>query len=266
MERDFLRSGVFNLGFIGVSNRQAARAFLDWWEERCLNEGLSEQRAGLFVDQKWINLALCLFPSIDIVRDPGCNVAYWNLHERELSVSDGRFMVNGSYELKFFHFSGINPNDPSRISKHQDRFTLRDRGDLVPLFKPYCRELLKNKEASGIAGKRYAFGYFSNGIMVSLLARRVYAFSLDKFSQPDPFDATGEFFTFARKRRLLSNTDRSDSYNALNFDPKDFRLNMVHLGLRLIRRVLGADRYTMLMRYMGHIAILHNQRPLFWRD
>jgi hypothetical protein len=84
MERDFLRSGVFNLGFVGVSNRPPAREFLDWWEARCLKEGFNELRAGLFVDQKWVNFAPCFFSGVEIIRDPGCNVAYWNLHERKL--------------------------------------------------------------------------------------------------------------------------------------------------------------------------------------
>jgi hypothetical protein len=173
-------------------------------------------------------------------------------------------VVNGSYALRFFHFSGINLNDTNRISKHQDRFTLQDRTDLTLLFESYRREVLESG-VNDSAEKKYAFGYFSNGVPINQLTRRVYAFSLDKF-MGNPFDEKGAFFSFARKNRLLVETDRSGSYNALNFDQRDFRLRWVHACLRLTRFVLGADRYSMLMRYMGHISILLNQRPLFWED
>jgi hypothetical protein len=264
-EQYFLRCGVFNLGFIGVSNRRPAREFLDWWETRCLESGFIEQRSGLFVDQKWMDLAPCLFPDIGIVRDPGCNVAYWNLHERIIEEKDGRLLVNGACELRFFHFSGLDMSDINRISKHQDRFTLQDRADLAPLFEAYRREVLKNG-ASGATRSRYAFGFFSNGVLITELARRVYAISSDKFTGRDPFDADGEVFSFAKKARLLSDIDRSASYGALDADPRDFRLKSIHVCLRLARLILGADRYTMLMRYLGYISILRNQRPLFWRD
>ena len=264
-ERDFLLSGVFNLGFIGVSNRSPAREFLEWWEARCLDSCFIDRHSGLFVDQKWINLVPCFFAGIEIIRDPGYNVAYWNVQERTIDRVDGRFLVNGSRELRFFHFSGIDLNDLNRISKYQNRFTLQDRGDLGPLFEAYRQEVLKN-EYSGSAGTRYGFGYFSNGIRISELARRVYALSLDKFAGLDPFDADGKFFSFAKRARLLSNTDSSSSYTSLNIDPGDIRLRFIHVCLRLIRLVLGADRYTMLMKYLAHISILRNQRPLFWRD
>src|SRR5882672_9012277 len=264
-EQDFLRVGVFNLGFIGVSNRRPAREFLDWWEARCLSLGYLEQRSGLFVDQKWINFAPCFFPGVGIIRDPGCNVAYWNLHERTLDVKDDRFQVNGSSALKFFHFSGIDLDDIDRISKHQNRFTLRDRGDLAPLFEAYRREVRKNGSLAP-TGARYAFGYFSNGVLITELARRVYAIAPGRFAGQDPFDADGEVFSYARRAGLLSKTDRSGSYGALDVDPGDWRLRLVHGCLRLVRFVLGPDRYTMLMRYLGYISILRNQRPLFWRD
>jgi hypothetical protein len=264
-EQDFLRVGVFNLGFIGVSNRRPARELLDWWEARCLSLGYLEQRSGLFVDQKWMNFAPCFFPDVGIIRDPGCNVAYWNLHERTIGVKDGRYQVDGAAALKFFHFSGIDLDDIDRISKHQNRFTLRERRDLAPLFEAYRGEVRRNASPAS-APARYAFGYFSNGALVTELARRVYAMSRDKFSGGDPFDANGEVYAFARRARLLSDTDRSASYGALDVDPRDLRLRLVHAGLRFVRFVLGPDRYTMLMRYLGYISILRNQRPLFWRD
>src|ERR1017187_7472506 len=43
----------------------------------------------MFVDQKWINLAPCFFENVKILKQPGCNMAFWNLHERHLSSEGG---------------------------------------------------------------------------------------------------------------------------------------------------------------------------------
>ena len=45
-ERDFLGTGVFNLGFVAVANSDQGREFLDWWEERCLSFCFEDLRAG----------------------------------------------------------------------------------------------------------------------------------------------------------------------------------------------------------------------------
>jgi hypothetical protein len=87
-EKGMLRTGVFNLGFVAVSNSSQGLSFLDWWEERCLKFGFHDLWAGLFVDQKWVDLAPCLFDEVCILRHAGCNVAYWNLQERSVLKGD----------------------------------------------------------------------------------------------------------------------------------------------------------------------------------
>ncbi len=264
-EQDFLLSGVFNLGFVGIANRKTAVELLDWWETRCLQSGFSEQRAGLFVDQKWANLFPCISPNTGILRDPGCNMAYWNLQERRIERRDGYFWVNGKSRLKFFHFSGIDLDDIDRISKFQDRFTLRERADLAPLFEEYRRIVAGNLTAASREAP-YAFATFSDGTVITELARRVYAFSMDKFSRSNPFDSSGEFYAFAKKARLLSRERGERTSAPTRLEPSDPRPRILHAFLRLALRLLGAHRYVLLMRYLGHISILRNQRQVFWRD
>jgi hypothetical protein len=55
---DFLRTGSFNLGFIGLRRGTQTFALLDWWEERCLSQGFNDPGFGTFVDQKWLVLAM----------------------------------------------------------------------------------------------------------------------------------------------------------------------------------------------------------------
>jgi hypothetical protein len=150
-EQDILYNGTYNLGFIAVSGSARSLTILDWWEQRCLDLGFSEGRTGLFVDQKWMNLAPGLFGDIAILRDPGCNMAYWNLHERTLiSGVPGLLVaspVTAPVPLRFFHFSGILLTDPAMLSKNTDRFTLDRRLDLQPLFADYKVTVLGNRSA-----------------------------------------------------------------------------------------------------------------------
>ena len=124
-EIDILRSGAYNLGFIGISRSRGAAAFLVWWQQRLYDHCLVDLARGLFVDQKWIDLASGMFDGVSIVRDPGYNVAYWNLGHRVLSRSDAGYDVAG-VPLRYFHFSGYDPNHPDKLSRHQNRFKVKD--------------------------------------------------------------------------------------------------------------------------------------------
>src|SRR5215468_1634567 len=83
-ERLFLSTGVYNLGFLGVARSSESARCLAWWRERVQLSCLAERAYGLFVDQLWMNLAPVFFDHVEVLRHPGCNVAYWNLHERRL--------------------------------------------------------------------------------------------------------------------------------------------------------------------------------------
>ena len=69
------------------------------------------------------------------------NVAYWNLHERELTRdATGRWFVNDQ-PLRFFHFSGFNPREPHLLSKHQTRTRLSDHPELARLCADFARDV-----------------------------------------------------------------------------------------------------------------------------
>jgi len=142
----FLRFGLYNLGFMAMAERHDARAFLEWWKARTAASGYDRPEEGLFVDQLWINLAPIFFDGIRIARHAGLNVAYWNLHERRLSQTDDRrWLVNDGDPLVFFHFSQLDPENPSSISKAQNRFHLGNRPDLRELVQGYRDQLMRNE-------------------------------------------------------------------------------------------------------------------------
>jgi len=188
-ERDFLLSGMYNLGFLGIAFNERTLPFLDWWRRRLDRECLHAVHRGLFVDQRWMDFAPAFLPRAEVCHDPGCNVAYWNLMHRTVACRDGGWWV-GSSPLRFFHFSGVDPGRPELISKYQNRFTLDGRPDLQPLFHDYGERLA----AEGHAELRqipYAYGQFHDGSPVPDVAREALRLAdPEGLRWPDPFTAS----------------------------------------------------------------------------
>lgn len=140
-EHDILKSGCYNLGFIGLSRHADLERLLHWWQQKLIRQCVVDLEQGLFVDQKWVDLVPGFFESIYIHRDPGCNVAYWNLNHRQLDWEAGQYTIN-QVPLKFFHFSGYTPDRPTMMSKHQNRFKLTDHPILKQIFAEYNQRLI----------------------------------------------------------------------------------------------------------------------------
>ena len=82
-------SGVNNLGFCGFDRR--ALDFLDWWWGHLRTECLYDPLAGLFVDQKWMDIGATLFEAATF-RHAGYNVGVGNLCERPLARGRRRLL------------------------------------------------------------------------------------------------------------------------------------------------------------------------------
>lgn len=190
-ERELLVSGVYNLGFLGVRFSPEALSFLRWWEERLARDCVHAIEDGLFVDQKWMDLAPALVERVAVLRDPGLNMAYWNLPHRRLDRNaEGAFRV-GDQPLRFFHFSGYDLERPDLLSRFQNRYRLSDRPDLAPLFADYAERL----ETAGHRQQRrlaYGYGCYADGVPIPAAARHLLA-RVDPGGRrwPDPFQVTG---------------------------------------------------------------------------
>lgn len=193
-ERDFLLSGIFNLGFLGISFNERTLEFLDWWHRRLARYCLHAVELGLFVDQRWMDFAPAFLDRVAILREPGWNVAYWNLLHHQLEHRDGGWWTGG-LPLRFFHFSGYDLARPEQISRFQNRYTVNGRPDVAPLFAEYERRLKAAQDLRQPAIE-YRFGRFSNGIRVPELARSLLRETDPEGCRwPDPF-ATGGHDTF----------------------------------------------------------------------
>lgn len=172
-EQAILQAGVYNLGFIALRRDEQAERLLEWWSDRLRDRCIVRPDHGLFVDQRWIDLAPGMWPGVHVETHPGYNVAYWNLLTRPVQVdASGRATTLGQ-PLLFFHFSGIDVDRLEAVSRHQNRFRLSAIGDAAGLYERY-RKLLLDAGFLAARDEPYAFGRFDNDVPVPPCARRLY--------------------------------------------------------------------------------------------
>lgn len=171
-ETDILIAGAYNLGFVGLAAGPATEEMLDWWSERLESDCVVAPERGLFVDQRWMDFAPGLVPSLHVLRDPGYNVAYWNLPTRTVRREGEGYTVNGR-PLRFFHFSGYDPEHPQELSRHQNRVRLSRE----PLLREICdayREALFARGHAEASRWPYTYDRLPGGFALDDTARAVY--------------------------------------------------------------------------------------------
>lgn len=181
-----LRLGTYNLGFVGVKASAEGLRFASWWADRLTNFCYDDPVSGLFVDQKWCDLAPAFFDDLQIVRDPGCNVASWNLSHRKVAIErSGDITVNGS-PLKFFHFTKLGPLGDTMTQRYA-----RGNFEVYEIWSWYRRQIDKYSDEAIPAGW-WKYGMFSNGAPVPKAVRVLYRQRLDlQEAFSDPFDVEG---------------------------------------------------------------------------
>jgi glycosyltransferase involved in cell wall biosynthesis len=189
-ETEILMSGSFNLGFLGLSRGEGSRRLLDWWGERLATDCIVDPKAGLFVDQRWMDFSPGLVDSFHVLRDPGYNVAYWNLSTRELKQSRDGWTVNG-VPLRFFHFSGYDPDHRDRLSKHQNRVEVVSGSPLKRICDAYGDELVDNGYRE-VKDWPYSWGELPNELKVDAPVRAGYRSGVERGELSEaPFSERG---------------------------------------------------------------------------
>lgn len=166
-ELDIRRAGTYNLGFCALTDTANTRDILAWWQSKLRHHCIIAHDQGIFVDQSWMDLVPGLFPHICILRHPGYNVAYWNLAQRNVERdADGQYQVNGQ-PLAFFHYSGLNPQNPEPFSKHQNRYTLSTLPPAVrQLAHDYCQTVIGNGLPHYLT-LPYSYGTYRDGTPIT---------------------------------------------------------------------------------------------------
>lgn len=258
-----MRFGSFNLGFFAVNSSLESLRFLSWWNERCLDLCYFETQFGLSTDQKWVSIAPCFFPKLHISFDLGYNVAFWNAHERVISVNPhGGYLVNNEYPLIFFHFSSFDEKNPELLSKRAFADREAGRTDYNELAKNYNNSLQRLKIE--ISKTKYGFDFMSNGDYISPTLRRAYASVLsDLPCEHDPFDSNGVVADFAKKNFLVS--------DKLGYQPSGFgdiesnksKFYVVNKLMRLALYALGPNRFMNFSRLLVYLSSFRLNRDMW---
>ncbi len=185
-----MRAGVYNLGFLGASRGEETSRVLAWWARRLRYECVNEQQRGIFVDQKFMDLTPSFAPHTRILHDTTLNVAYWNLQQRRLARDESGWTVDGA-PLTFFHFSGFDPKQPGKLSKHDARFAANMAPPLAELTAHYA-DRLNAGAASAISGATYVYGRFASGAAIHTLVRKMFR-EWHQFWPQNPFETYEAF-------------------------------------------------------------------------
>jgi hypothetical protein len=169
-DQALLRSGAYNLGFCSARAEPKVMDLMAWWADRCRFDCRVDLANGLFTDQKWMDLSPGLVDSLDIVREPGLNLAYWNLEGRTLARASDGWRVDGE-PLVFFHFSGFDPHRPKTLSKHQNRVSAAPGSPLAELLADFAQAMLRNGHDT-TSPIPYRHSRFASGRPVAPLMRR----------------------------------------------------------------------------------------------
>jgi hypothetical protein len=204
LESYLLRNGgIYNGGFLALRKTEESKAFIEWFKHHLKMYGFDDRpmQSG---DQLWLTCVPLYFREVSVLRDPGSNLAYWNLYERTIERDgSGEIKVNDK-PLLFFHFAGFDMNAPNKLTKYGIPQGLKIiPGPIEELAKDYHRLLIENGYEETI-NYPYAFAKFNNGKSITPLMRRVYfemVFS-DKRFKGSPF----EQYEYFRSRMHLQET------------------------------------------------------------
>ncbi len=189
-ELHVLRSGVYNLGFLGLRSGERAEALLRWWAERVLDSCYADPDPSVFVDQRWMDLAATVFSPVAVIHDPGCNAAYWNLPHRPIERLGSSYLA-AQVPLRFFHFSGFQPDHPETVSTHAPEMQTGQSGGAAELMAAY-RDLLRSAGWPVVSKWPYSFGTFDSGRPITDVGRSITRVDEEFGTIVNPFSAEGE--------------------------------------------------------------------------
>lgn len=185
-----MRAGIYNLGFLGASRTEETLGILRWWARRLRFQCVNQQGDGLFTDQKFMDLVPGFAPHTHISHDTSLNVAYWNVGQVSLSGTANTVLVDGR-PLTFFHFSGFDAQNTSRLSKHTRHHAATTEGEGLPqplqgLMENYAARLLADGYGR-VPASLYAYGRFASGVPIHTLLRRMFRETMLDWPD-DPFE------------------------------------------------------------------------------
>jgi hypothetical protein len=155
--------GAYNSGLLGLRHGPEARGFCSWFSDRLEWASFSEPNLGLFVDQRWLDLAPSYF-ACSTIQDPGINVGYWNFSAEHTS---------GSISLGLLHFSQIDLHSSTAELKTQATLAPAEKMAFLRLAEKYRERVAYWNEQCRFQAN-YPYSHVRDGTPITKTLRRNY--------------------------------------------------------------------------------------------
>jgi len=263
--------GIYNFGFVAFKKTYENFNILNWWENRLSTMCYADIQDALHTDQKWADF----FPvyagnNLLISKSIGCNLAPWNLFEREVLSEEQGFIVRNRITdkrepLVFVHFAGFDPNNLNLIHKDFWAMTI-DKYPDYKLIRDIYIEVTNQFNFSKLKGSSYSYSTFSDGVYIHDHYRRFYR-ALKESGKVinDPFNAQGWFYNKLKREGILSK-NRPQKLNSKNVAGFDSKVNKIQRILRFFFKIIGSEKYFLLMKFLNRYSRAENQIFLLGED
>ena len=273
-ENIWFQCGIYNLGFLAIKRSYKVIEMLKWWHNRLLNFCFNDPIKFTFTDQKWMDFIPSFFygDELLIIRDLGFNVAPWNFFERKVLMRDGQYFItlrNGSssvdeYPLYFVHYSGYDYTSLYEGRVKQCHISgMNNYEDVAMLLNEYAEWLNHYSDVFlYYINSDYSYNYYTNGMPILSFHRRLYNGLIAKGQLfKNPFEADGgSFYKLLNNNKLIFkpiiNVEKIGKKDALGMSSN---LSILNKLFRMIYKIIGYNRYLLLLRYMRFFSRYESQ-------
>lgn len=274
----FLKFGVFNCGFVGISNDTDGKLIVDWWKEKLKDLSFSDIDIGIFTDQKWIEFVFNFveLSKICVISNLGYDVAPWNFSERKIYKENQVYKVTDrekevkSYNLCFVHYSTFN----YKALIEKNIITSRDNIKFIPNdvreVIDYYRDCLITNQIIDALSIEYKYNRYENGVAISKFHRRLYRELKNQgkiYFNPFSTDI-GTFYDLLKTNSIILKS-KVNSTPSRNCDmPASFSKEEKYMQalLKIIFKILGESRYLSLLRGMRKYSRYENNLFLISKE
>lgn len=184
-----LKDGTFHGGLIGVRNCLEAHRFADWWL-RLIASDYKDQSSGLYMDQRWLNFVPSFF-NTGILRHPGYNIAFWNLHEERRFIwrQHDRYFLYYGHDLRCINFS----NAMNLLDSCMQDY-IPDTNSVIYTLRNEYEAWLNHFGKHAYLSIPWSYDYYHNGEYISMESRERFDTDLKWTLNGNPFMLTNDDF------------------------------------------------------------------------
>jgi hypothetical protein len=148
--RDRVRFGVYNVGWVSFRRDANGLDCLRQWRQDCLTWCYDRVEAHRYADQKYLDAWPERHDGVRVLQQKGANLAPWNVANYRIRARDGRVDVDDD-PLVFFHFQGFQQVAPWLFNSNFGLYHARPTSVMRrSVIGPYIEALGKATRATRI--------------------------------------------------------------------------------------------------------------------